>query len=148
MKQPYLTSGMSSSGVMKSLVDFKDQMLPMAGSTSSKVCTTAQCAAGTLRMSHHSNAFSQYASRQSRTLACCSMNPFRKTHGARNRRTAQTRPSWPADENPGRIHFAIAAPCADAVKAYHAAAVANGGTDNGAPGHRAHYKYAARLSLP
>ncbi|CAL5224284.1 g6950 [Coccomyxa viridis] len=43
------------------------------------------------------------------------------------------------DENPGRIHFAIAAPSADAVKAYYAAALANGGTDNGAPGHRAHY---------
>ena len=43
------------------------------------------------------------------------------------------------EENPGRIHFAISAPSAEAVSKYHSAAVAAGGKDNGAPGHRAHY---------
>jgi len=45
-----------------------------------------------------------------------------------------------AEEKPGRIHFAIAAPSSDAVKAFYSAALANGGTDNGAPGYREHYR--------
>lgn len=45
-----------------------------------------------------------------------------------------------AEEHPGRIHFAVAAPSSDAVKAFYSAALANGGTDNGAPGYRAHYR--------
>jgi hypothetical protein len=44
-----------------------------------------------------------------------------------------------AEEHPGRIHFAIAAPTAEAVTEYHQAAQTVGGKDNGAPGHRAHY---------
>lgn len=37
------------------------------------------------------------------------------------------------------FHLAFAAPSRQAVDAFHAAALANGGTDNGAPGLRPHY---------
>jgi catechol 2,3-dioxygenase-like lactoylglutathione lyase family enzyme len=37
------------------------------------------------------------------------------------------------------FHLAFAAPSRDAVDAFHRAAVANGATDNGAPGLREHY---------
>lgn len=43
------------------------------------------------------------------------------------------------EEAPTRIHFAIAAPSNEAVKEYYTLALENGGTDNGAPGHRDHY---------
>lgn len=39
----------------------------------------------------------------------------------------------------GRTHVAFAAPDRAAVDAFHAAALAAGGTDNGAPGLRPHY---------
>ena len=44
-----------------------------------------------------------------------------------------------AESNPARVHFAISAPSAEAVKAYHEAAISAGGKDNGAPGPRDHY---------
>ena len=44
-----------------------------------------------------------------------------------------------AEATPGRIHFAISAPSEAAVNEYHKLALAAGGKDNGAPGHRAHY---------
>jgi len=37
------------------------------------------------------------------------------------------------------FHLAFTAPSREAVHAFHAAALANGGRDNGAPGLRAHY---------
>jgi catechol 2,3-dioxygenase-like lactoylglutathione lyase family enzyme len=40
---------------------------------------------------------------------------------------------------PAGFHLAFAAPDRAAVHRFHAAAVANGGTDNGAPGPRPHY---------
>lgn len=43
------------------------------------------------------------------------------------------------DASPGRVHFAIRAPSAEAVQQFHDAAIAAGGTDNGAPGPRGHY---------
>lgn len=42
------------------------------------------------------------------------------------------------DTGPGR-HYAFVAKSRADVDAFHAAAMANGGTDNGAPGLRAHY---------
>jgi catechol 2,3-dioxygenase-like lactoylglutathione lyase family enzyme len=39
----------------------------------------------------------------------------------------------------GRLHVAFAAPDRPAVDAFHAAALAAGGSDNGGPGIRAHY---------
>ena len=44
----------------------------------------------------------------------------------------------PLTAGPG-FHLAFAAPDRDAVDAFHAAAIANGGTDEGAPGLRPHY---------
>jgi catechol 2,3-dioxygenase-like lactoylglutathione lyase family enzyme len=44
----------------------------------------------------------------------------------------------PADERSG-LHFCVAAPTRDAVDAFHAAALAAGGRDNGAPGLRPDY---------
>jgi len=38
------------------------------------------------------------------------------------------------------VHLAFAAPSADAVRAFHAAALAQGGRDNGAPGLRPEYE--------
>jgi len=46
------------------------------------------------------------------------------------------RPVAPAGDG---VHLALAASSAAAVDAFHAAAVASGGTDNGPPGIRAHY---------
>ena len=40
---------------------------------------------------------------------------------------------------PGPVHIAFAAPSREAVKAFHAAALAAGGRDNGGPGIRGHY---------
>jgi len=51
----------------------------------------------------------------------------------------------------GRVHIAFTAPNRAAVDAFHAAALAAGGTDNGAPGLRAHYHpayYAAFVHDP
>jgi catechol 2,3-dioxygenase-like lactoylglutathione lyase family enzyme len=45
------------------------------------------------------------------------------------------RPDMPADANPG-AHVALRAASQDAVRAFHAAALAAGGTDDGAPGPR------------
>src|SRR5262245_18174265 len=46
---------------------------------------------------------------------------------------------WRVGDTPGRapIHLALGAPSTAAVEAFHAAALAHGGTDNGAPGYRA-----------
>lgn len=44
----------------------------------------------------------------------------------------------PADKESG-LHFCFAAPSRDAVDKFHAAALAKGGSDNGAPGLRADY---------
>lgn len=44
----------------------------------------------------------------------------------------------PADEKSG-LHFCFAAPTRDGVNAFHAAALRQGGSDNGAPGLRADY---------
>jgi catechol 2,3-dioxygenase-like lactoylglutathione lyase family enzyme len=52
---------------------------------------------------------------------------------------------------PGHIHFAFVAPDRAAVRAFHAAALAAGGADNGAPGIRADYHpnyYAAFIIDP
>jgi catechol 2,3-dioxygenase-like lactoylglutathione lyase family enzyme len=46
------------------------------------------------------------------------------------------RPSAPAGDG---VHLAFIAPSTAAVDAFHAAALAHGGTDNGAPGPRPHY---------
>ena len=56
----------------------------------------------------------------------------------------------PPDERSG-LHFCFAAPSVDAVKAFHQAALAAGGRDNGAPGVRAEYSpdyYAAFVVDP
>src|SRR5262245_15218041 len=45
------------------------------------------------------------------------------------------RADMPADSNPG-AHVALRAASQEAVRAFHAAAVENGGTDDGAPGPR------------
>jgi catechol 2,3-dioxygenase-like lactoylglutathione lyase family enzyme len=45
----------------------------------------------------------------------------------------------PADEAPTVCHLAVRADSEHAVEAFHAAALAAGGTDNGAPGLRPHY---------
>ncbi|MBQ1541739.1 glyoxalase/bleomycin resistance/extradiol dioxygenase family protein [Caulobacter sp. CCUG 60055] len=44
-----------------------------------------------------------------------------------------------ADGVRGKLHLALAAPDRAAVDAFHAAALAAGGRDNGAPGPRPHY---------
>lgn len=43
------------------------------------------------------------------------------------------------DDHEGHVHVAFAAESRAAVDAFHAAALAAGGTDNGAPGLRLHY---------
>ncbi|HKN00424.1 MAG TPA: VOC family protein [Candidatus Binataceae bacterium] len=48
------------------------------------------------------------------------------------------RPNQAIAPGPG-FHLAFNAPNRSAVDAFHAAAIANGGTDNGAPGLRPHY---------
>ena len=53
--------------------------------------------------------------------------------------------------SPGPIHIAFAADNREQVRAFHAAALANGGTDEGAPGVRLHYVpgfYAAYVRDP
>ena len=45
----------------------------------------------------------------------------------------------PADGEPSRIHLAFQAPDKDAVDRFHSAALAAGGTDNGAPGPREYH---------
>ncbi|WP_395016968.1 VOC family protein [Dongia sp.] len=44
-----------------------------------------------------------------------------------------------AGDAPGTIHFAFVAKTREAVRAFHAAALAAGGRDNGGPGIRGHY---------
>lgn len=44
-----------------------------------------------------------------------------------------------ADDAVAPVHVAFHAPNTDAVAAFHTAGLANGGTDNGAPGPRPHY---------
>lgn len=48
---------------------------------------------------------------------------------------------WLAAHDPtrGKLHVAFAAESVDVVEAFHRAALAAGGTDNGAPGLRPHY---------
>lgn len=48
---------------------------------------------------------------------------------------------WIAAEDAvsGKLHIALTAPDRAAVRAFHAAAIAAGGTDHGAPGLRPHY---------
>ena len=46
---------------------------------------------------------------------------------------------WVEAGQPQQLHVAFTAPSRDAVDAFHAAAVANGGRDNGAPGPRPKY---------
>ena len=48
---------------------------------------------------------------------------------------------WIAEQDPtrGKLHIALSAKTRAEVDAFHAAALAAGGTDNGAPGVRAHY---------
>jgi catechol 2,3-dioxygenase-like lactoylglutathione lyase family enzyme len=48
---------------------------------------------------------------------------------------------WVGDGGPvtGRLHFAFSASTRAEVDAFYAAAMANGGSDNGPPGIRAHY---------
>ncbi|MGE0241420.1 MAG: VOC family protein [Parvibaculaceae bacterium] len=56
----------------------------------------------------------------------------------------------PADEKSG-LHFCFAAPSRDSVQAFHTAALATGGRDNGRPGLRADYGsdyYAAFVTDP
>ena len=53
-----------------------------------------------------------------------------------------TRPwFWIAEHDPtsGKLHIALRAASAEAVDAFHRAALLAGGTDNGAPGLRPHY---------
>ena len=55
------------------------------------------------------------------------------------------------DVTRGKLHLALAAPDRAAVKAFHAAGLATGGTDNGPPGRRPHYDpgyYAAFILDP
>ena len=57
-------------------------------------------------------------------------------------------PSIPADSG---VHVCLRAPSTEAVDAFHAAALAAGGTSDGAPGFRAHYHesyYAAFVRDP
>ena len=56
-----------------------------------------------------------------------------------------------ADDTDSGLHFAFVAPSRAAVNAFHAAALANGGRDNGAPGLRLDYSpdyYAAFVVDP
>ena len=48
---------------------------------------------------------------------------------------------WTAEEDAtrGKLHVALTAPDSESVDAFHAAALAAGGVDNGAPGPRPHY---------
>lgn len=45
-----------------------------------------------------------------------------------------------ADGQPSRVHFAFQAASEDEVRAFHAAAIANGGRDNGEPGPRQYHE--------
>ena len=59
--------------------------------------------------------------------------------------------SWMTDEHaPGQspVHFAFPAPSREAVDEFHRQGLANGGTDNGAPGPRQPGYYAAYLLDP
>lgn len=54
-----------------------------------------------------------------------------------------------ADAAPSEnVHLAFIAPSKEAVDAFHAAGLAAGGTDNGAPGPRPHADYAAFIRDP
>jgi len=72
--------------------------------------------------------------------ACLSQSPGSLGYGAQSVAlwvNAAARPV-PADEKSG-MHFCFAAPTRDSVDAFHAAALREGGSDNGAPGLRADY---------
>jgi catechol 2,3-dioxygenase-like lactoylglutathione lyase family enzyme len=58
--------------------------------------------------------------------------------GGGDKLALKLRPQRPAHADPG-FHLAFAAPTRDAVAQFHAAALAHGGRDNGAPGLRPHY---------
>ena len=68
--------------------------------------------------------------------------PTEHTDGARVTGYGDDRPwFWLAEQNAtrGMLHVALTASSREAVDAFHAAALAVGGTDNGAPGLRPHY---------
>lgn len=58
--------------------------------------------------------------------------------GGGDKLAIKLRPKGQRPPGPG-FHLAFAAPDRQAVAAFHAAALAHGGTDNGGPGLRAHY---------
>jgi catechol 2,3-dioxygenase-like lactoylglutathione lyase family enzyme len=58
--------------------------------------------------------------------------------GGGDKLAIKLRPEGQRPPGPG-FHLAFAAPDRQAVAAFHAAALAHGGTDNGGPGLRAHY---------
>lgn len=68
--------------------------------------------------------------------------PLEHSDGVRVTGYGQTRPQfWVSEETPtkGRLHIALTAQTRADVNAFHAAALAAGGTDNGTPGVRPHY---------
>ena len=83
---------------------------------------------------------------------CLSQSPGSLGYGAQSAAlwvNEASRPV-PADEKSG-LHFCFAAPTRDGVDAFHAAALRQGGSDNGAPGLRADYSenyYAAFVVDP
>jgi len=80
--------------------------------------------------------------------------PVEETGGVRVTGYGDARPwLWLAEERPttGLMHIALQAGSVAEVDAFHAAAIAAGGVDNGAPGLRAHYHanyYAAFVRDP
>ena len=68
--------------------------------------------------------------------------PLEHTGGVRIAGYGSDRPwFWIAEERAtrGMLHIALQAPDRSSVDAFHAASIAAGGSDNGAPGFRAHY---------
>jgi catechol 2,3-dioxygenase-like lactoylglutathione lyase family enzyme len=68
--------------------------------------------------------------------------PHEHTGGVNNTGYGDTWPFfWMAEQDAtrGKLHIAFATDSRDKVDAFHAAALAAGGTDNGAPGPRPHY---------
>lgn len=68
--------------------------------------------------------------------------PLEHTHGVNVTGYGDDRPwFWIAEEDAtrGKLHVALTAPDRASVDAFHAAALAAGGTDNGVPGPRPHY---------
>ncbi|UZF92251.1 VOC family protein [Bosea sp. NBC_00550] len=60
------------------------------------------------------------------------------SHGGGDKLALKHRPGDQKPPGPG-FHLAFAAPDEESVAAFHAAALGQGGTDNGAPGLRPHY---------